>query len=202
MPYLFIGAPIVGILTALAAVVAEQLLAAGANIFLQKEIVLDVYTHLGFFIVSAAVIEEVFKYFAASYILRLIFNFKRFKFIFASILSGTFFGLTEVYLILFTNGRKISEIGTLSSDTLFSLLTVVIIHVLTIFLISILIAVHDKEKRLNALKVIIFPIFIHLLYNFLIIQKGNLTNWLVSITLAVVFLAGLFILFLNFRDLD
>lgn len=199
---MFIGSPIIGILTAFAAVVAEQLLAVLASIFFHKEIILDVYTHLGFFIMAAAIIEEAFKFFSLKYILRQIFDLRRFKFIFAAIISGLFFGLAEVYLILLTNGKKISEIGTLGSDTMFSLITVIMIHVLTVLLISVLIATREKGEKFGALKIIIPPVFIHLLYNFLIIQKGNFTNWLVIAVLVIVFLISLFILAFNFRYLD
>jgi hypothetical protein len=202
MPYILIGAPIVGILTALAAVVAEQLLAVAVNIFFHKEIILDVYAHLGFFVISAAIIEEAFKYFSLSYIFRQIFDLRRFKFIFAALFSGLFFGLTEAYLILLTNGKKISEIGTLGGDTLLALFSVILVHILTIFLIAVLIAAGGKEKRFRALRIIVPPTLVHLLYNFIIIQKGNFTNWLVVLVLGIVFLAGLVILVFNLRDLD
>jgi hypothetical protein len=202
MLYIFIGAPIIGILTTLAAVVAEQLIAVVANIFFHKEIILDVYTHLGFFVIVAAIVEETFKYLSASYILHQIFDLRRFKFIFSAIVLGIFFGFTEVYLILLTNGKKLSEVRMLGGDTMFSLLTVILVHVLTIFLISVLIATSGKEKKFRALRVTFLPIFIHILYNFLIIQKGNFTNWLVAVVLAIALLASLVIIAINFRDLD
>ncbi len=199
---IFLGAPIVGILTALAAVVAEQLLAVIVNIILQREIVLDVYTHLGFFLVAAAIIEESLKYFSAIYILRRIFGLKRFGFIFSAILAGLFFGLTETYSVLLASGKGIRDIGILDNETLFSLTAILLVHILTAFLIAVLIAGRGRETKLTALKTIVPAAFIHLLFNFLIIQKGDFTNWLVGIVLAITFVANLSIIAFNFRELD
>ncbi|MFA5926311.1 MAG: PrsW family glutamic-type intramembrane protease [Parcubacteria group bacterium] len=199
---IFFGVPIVGVLIALGAVVAEQLLAVIAAVLFQKEIMLDVYNHLGFFIVAAAVIEEAFKYIAVSQILRKIFDLRGMKLIFSAIMAGLFFGLTEVFLVLVSNGKNITDIKNLGNDTLFSLLTVILVHILTIFMISVLVAVRREDKIFNAFKIIIPPTLVHLLYNFLVIQKGEYTIWLVSVTLAVVFLVDLFILFFSFRDIN
>lgn len=199
---IFLGAPVVGILVALAAVVSEQLLAVAVNIIFQKEIVLDVYTHLSFFLVSAAVIEEGLKYLSAVYILRRILGLKRFKFIFSAIIAGLFFGLTETYFILLANGKGIRDIGILDNETLFSLTAILLVHILTAFLIAVLIAGRGRETKLTALKTIVPAAFIHLLFNFLIVQKGDFTNWLVGIVLAITFVANLSIIALNFRELD
>lgn len=198
---ILLGAPFIGVLIALAAVVAEQFLAVGANIIFQKEIILDTYTNLGFFVVAAAIIEESFKYFAASRILRRIFGLRGFKFIFAALFAGLFFGLTETYFILLANGRKISDIGSLGNETLFSLVVVVLTHILTILLIAVLIASRQEKTKLDALKTIIPPVFIHLLVNFLIIQKGDFTNWLIGIVLGIVFAVNLLVIMFNFRKL-
>jgi len=202
----FLGAPVVGILTALAAVVAEQLLAVVVNIIFQKEIVLDIYTHLGFFLIAAAVIEESLKYFSAIYILRRIFGLKRFRFILSAMLAGLFFGLTETYFVLLANGKGIRDIGILGNETLFSLTAILLVHILTTFLIAVLIAVliagRGGETKLTALKTIVPAAFIHLLFNFLIVQKRDFTNWLVGITLGIVFVVNLFIIIFNFQRLD
>lgn len=199
---IFLGAPIVGILFALAAVVSEQLLAVFANIFFQKEIMLDVYTHLNFFLVAVAIIEESLKFLAIGYILRQIFALRRFRFIAAATISGLFFALTEIYLILLTNGKSFRSVQTLDGDTLFALLAVLLIHILTALLIGVLMASRDQSAKFKALKTIVPPAFVHLLINFLIIEKGNFTHWLVIIALGITFAASLSIVASNFRELD
>lgn len=198
----FLGAPVVGILVALASVIAEQLLAVIVNVFFQKEIVLDVYHNLSSFLVAAAIIEESFKYLSAVYILRRIFGLKGFIFIFAAVLTGLFFGLTETYFVLLANGRRIQDIGVLGGETLFSLGAVLLVHILTAFLIAVLVAVRDRETWFAALRTIVAATFIHLLFNFLVVQRGNFTNWLVGIILAVVFVINMSIVAFNFRELD
>jgi hypothetical protein len=196
---IFLGAPLAGILMALASVVAEQFLAAAINIFSGKEVILDVYTHLGFFLVAAAIIEESFKYFSAVFVLRRYLGLRRFKFVAASAIAGIFFGAAEIYLILLTSGKRIWDIGSLDSNTFFSLSAVFVLHIFTFFLISALIASREKEARLGALRTIVPPAFIHLLFNFLIIQKGDFTNWLVGIVLGITFLVSLATIAFNFR---
>lgn len=199
---IFLGAPIVGILTALAAVVFEQLLAVFANLFSQTEIIQSTYAHLSFFLAAAAVIEESCKYFALSRILRRTFGLRRFRFISAALLVGLFFGLAETYLILLTNGKKISALGSLGGDTLFSLGAVILLHLLTTLLIAIFIASRKNLSKFDALKTIVPPALIHLLFNFLVIQRGNFTNWLVGITLCLTFVVCLVTAASNFRELD
>lgn len=196
------SAPLTGILTAFAAVVFEQFLAVAAGIISQKEVVLDVYNNLSFFLVTAAIIEESLKYFSAIFVLMNFLNLHRFKFVTASVVTGLFFGLTEAYLILLTNGKKIQEIRSFDSSTLFSLAAVVLLHILTFFLISSLIASREKETKFQALRTITLPVLIHLLFNFLIIQKGDFTNWLVGIVLGITFLISFSIIAFNFRKLD
>ncbi|MDI6777617.1 MAG: hypothetical protein QMD77_00335 [Patescibacteria group bacterium] len=198
----FAKAAFIGIIAALAAVIAEQFLAVTASLFFQREIMPAVYANLNFFLVAAAIIEEAIKYFAASRILRRIFGLERFKFIFAAVTAGLFFGLTEAYFILLSNGKKISDIKSLDGETLFSLLTVILTHVLTTLLISVLIAGRQEKNRLDALKTILPPTFVHLLVNFLIIQKGDFTNWLVGIVLGTTFVTSAAIIMFNLRELD
>lgn len=198
---IFLGAPLVGVLTALAAVVIEQLLAVIVNIISRKEIVLDVYTNLNFFLIGAAVIEESLKYFALSHIFHKIFNLQRFVFVFSAAIAGLFFGLTEVFLILAANGKKISDLKTIGGETLFSLIVVILVHILTALLMGMLIASRDETARFRAPKTIALPIFIHLLVNFLIIQKGDFTNWLIAIVLGITFLINICILAFNFKKL-
>jgi len=199
---IFIGAPLVGILTALASVVFEQFLALIVNIVSQKEIVLDVYTHLNFFLVASAFIEESFKYLLAIFVLRRYLNLNRFKFIAASAFAGLFFGGTEIYFVLLANGKKIWDIYSLDSDTLFSLSAIVCLHVLTYLLISVFIASQKKNKGFQFIRTLIFPVFIHLLFNFLVIYKGNFTTWLVEIVLGIALVINLAVIIFNFRELD
>lgn len=199
---ILIGAPIVGVLTALAAVVAEQLLAVIANIILQREIVLDVYVHLGFFLVAAAAVEEILKYFSVSYILRRTFSLRRFKFIFAATIVGAFFGLTEIYFVLLANGRRVQDIKIMGGEVLFSLLTILLVHIATILLMAALISTRVQKTKLDALRTIAPAAFVHLLVNFLIIQKGDFTNWLIGIALGIVFIASFGIVVFNVRGLD
>lgn len=202
MTYIFLVAPILGVLTALAAIIAEQLLSVGANIFLKIEIIPSAFAHLGFFIVAAAIIEESCKYIAATRVLRRNFGLRGFKFIFAAVVTGLFFGLTEAFLVLLANGKKVSDIGSLGSETTFSLAIVILTHILTMIFIGALIAGRREKSKLDALKTIIPPAFVHLLVNFLIIQKGDFTNWLIGITLGIVFIANLLIITFSFRRLD
>lgn len=205
MPYIFFGAPIVGVLTALAAIVAEQLMAIIASLIVKKEIILNVYTNLSFFLVAAALIEESLKYFSIRHILRSNFQLRRFRFIFSAILAGLFFALTEIYFILLTNGKKIQDVKSLGSETLFSLGAVLVVHLLTALLIAVLVATRSEEEKngpLSALRTIIPPAFIHLLFNFLITQKGDYTNWLVGIVFGITFVVTSSILLFNLRHLD
>ncbi len=190
-----------GVLIAFVAVVAEQFLAIVVNIFSGREIVLDVYTHLSFFLVASAVIEESFKYFVAVFVLRRFLNLEHFKFILAALLAGLFFGATEIYLILLTNGKRVQDIQNLDGNTVFSLAAIALLHIFTFFFISSFIASRQKETRFQAINVLPLPIFIHLLFNFLVIQKGDFTNWLIGIVLGIFFAINLFLIVFSFRKL-
>ena len=61
MTSILLGAPLAGVLMALASVAAEQFLAVVVNIFYRKEIIFEVYNNLTFFLVASAIIEESFK---------------------------------------------------------------------------------------------------------------------------------------------
>lgn len=198
----FAKAAFVGIIAALTAVIAEQFLAVLASLFFQKEILTAVYTNLDFFLVAAALIEETIKYLSARRILSAAFGLHGFKFILASTIVGFFFGLTETYFILLANGKRISDFKTFGNETAFSLVAVVLVHVLTILFMALLIASRREKKNYDGFKTIFFPVFFHLLVNFLIIQKGAFTNWIVGIALGIVFAANLLIIAFNFRKLD
>ncbi len=187
---MFLIAPTIGVLSALAAVVAEQLLAVLANIFFQTEITSVVYANLSFFLIAAAIIEESLKYLSAAYVLRKIYALKKFRFIFASIIVGLFFGLTEIYFVLLANGKDIRQIPSLDGGTLFSLAGVLLLHVLTIFLMAVLIAKRREAASFGWLRTASFPIFVHLLFNFLVIQRSDFTNWLIGLVLAIAFVTA------------
>src|SRR3989339_397308 len=108
----------------------------------------------------------------------------------------------EKFLILLTNRKKIWDIGSLDSDTLFSLSAIGLLHILTFFLISALIASRERNVRFLAMRTVVPPAFIHLLFNFLVIQKGEFTSWLVGIVLGITFLINISIIIFNIRKLD
>ena len=197
----FIKIIFLGILTALAAVIAEQLLAVLVNIFWQKEIVFNYYGQLGIFLVIAAVIEEGFKYLAIVSIIRKKINLYGLKLCLGSLVLGYFFGLTEIFLIFISNENLVSG-GALTSSVIFSLVTVVFLQSFAALLTGSMIASRIFSGKLSVLKIIFFPVLIHLLYNFLVIQKSNFTDWLVGIVLGITLVIGLVIIAFNFRELD
>jgi RsiW-degrading membrane proteinase PrsW (M82 family) len=199
---LLIKAPILGILTAFLAVVAEQLIAVFANIFWQKEIIFSFYGQLSYFLFAAVIIEEGLKYLAIRFPLRNNFGLSGVRFVFGSLTTGFFFGLTEVWLVTASNKEYLAGLWSHDSEILFSLIAIILIQALTALLIGSIIAGKIFHPRFIALKIILFPVFIHLLFNFLVIQKGNFTNALVFITLFLTFLISLSILAFNFKRLD
>lgn len=190
-----------GILTALAAVIAEQLLAVLVNIFWQKEIIFDYYGQLGIFLVIAAVIEESFKYLAIVSVIRKKINLYGLKFCLGGLVLGFFFGLTEIFLIFISN-ESLAGGRVLDSSIIFSLVTVVLLQSLAALLAGSMIASRIFAGKLSALKILFFPVIVHLLFNFLVIQKSNFTNWLVGIVLGITLVVSLVIIFFNFRELD
>jgi hypothetical protein len=194
--------PILGVITAFLAVVAEQLIAVIADLFWHKEIVFSSYGRISFFLLAAVIIEEALKYLAIRFPLRKNFSLSGMKFIFGSLLTGLFFGLTEVWLVTVSDGEYLSGLRSHNPEIIFSLAGIILIQALTAFLTGSLIASQVFNSRLSALKILFFPVFIHLLFNFLIIQKGYFTNWLVIITLVLTFLISSLVLAFNFRRLD
>jgi hypothetical protein len=197
----FIKIIFLGILTALAAVIAEQMLAVLVNIFWQREIVFSYYGQLGIFLVIAAVIEEGFKYLAIVSIIRKKINLYGLKLCLGSLALGFFFGLTEILLIFISN-ENLASGRALDSSVIFSLVTVVLLQSLAALLAGSMIASRIFSGKLSVLKIIFFPVLIHLLYNFLVIQKSNFTDWLVGIILGITLVISLVIIVFNFRELD
>lgn len=196
-----IGIIFLGIFAALFAVFAEQLLAVLVSIFWKKEIIFDSYGHLGFFLIAAALIEESLKYSAIYFLFKEKFGFERAKLWAASLVFGLFFGLTEIILIVISNER-LANLFALPPEIIFSLVTVILIQALNSLLIGSFLAGRFFSGKLASLKILFFPVLIHLLYNFLIIQKSNFTNWLVGIVLGITFATSLVIIAFNFRELD
>lgn len=192
---------LLGILTAPLAVIIEQLAAVPAQFFLNEEVVFLFYDKITWFLFLAVVIEEGLKY---SFLRHAIWN--RFgiygkKFIAAGFLFGTFFGLTEIGLIIFSSPETKILAQNFERETMTNLLSIVLVQTATALLISSLIATQEKLKKSSFLKILILPILIHLLYNFLIIQKGNYTDLLVLVTLIISYLTSFTILAFNFRKL-
>jgi hypothetical protein len=196
-----IGIVFLGIFAALFAVLAEQLLAVLVSIFWKKEIVFDFYGHLGIFLIAAAIIEESLKYSAIFFLFQEKFGLERTKLWTASLIFGLFFGLTEIILIVISN-EKLADLSALSPEIIFSLATIVLIQALNALLIGAFLASRFFSGKFASLKILFFPVLIHLLYNFLIIQKSNFTNWLVGIVLGITFVTSLVIITFNFRELD
>ena len=92
-----------GIFTAILAIIIEQAVAAGAQIFLNQEIILDYYRNLTWFLALAVVIEEGVKYSAIRFIMFEKFGSQGTKLVISSFLLGLLFGLTEIGVIIFAN---------------------------------------------------------------------------------------------------
>ena len=184
------------------AILLEQILAIGANIFWQKEIIFEFYSRFTWFLISAAAIEEILKYTAIYFVIRGTWNTRGKEFIFLSTLLGSGWGIFEVLLILFLRQGYYTDFFNRNPETIFFLSAIVAVHALTTYLMATLVASAAFSGSLKHLKILFFPFLAHLLFNFLIIQKGEYANILVIMSFAVVFLAGLSVLFLNFRRLD
>lgn len=193
---------ILGILTAVAALVAEQLLAVFAAIISGQEVVFSQYNRLANFIILAALVEEGLKYAALRYAVKEKFGATGKSLVFAGFLVGLFFGITEVGLILFSDPEAKKSLLNFDRDAVFSLSSIILVQTAASLLMGSLIAVQEEVKRFSFLKILFFPVAIHLLYNFLIIQRGNYTEFLVWTVLGITFIVNFFILAFNFRRLD
>jgi len=183
------------------AIVAEQLVATTANVFLGKEIVLEAYSNFTWFLVSTAIIEELSKYWAVYFVIRKHFGIEKIKSVVASLFLGSCWGIFEVCLVLFSNQQMLAGLQTGNPNIVFSFTSIIVLHSLTALLMGIFISTNTFSGKLKGLKVLFFPVLIHILFNFLIIQKGNFTNYLVATSLAIFFVIGISILALNYRKL-
>lgn len=199
---LFLRASIYGILMALAAIILEQLLAIAAEIFFQTEIIHTYYSNLSWFLVLGAIVEEGSKAAALKLGIRDGFATRGKKLIAFGFIIGFFFGITEVFFILFSDRQALNLLINFDRGILFSLSTIIFLQAATTFLAASLLAYREKIGFWFFMRILAFPIAIHVLFNFLVIQKSEFTNFLVSLVLGITFLIGLATLLSKRKLLD
>jgi hypothetical protein len=191
---------LLAIVSAALAILAEQIVALVVNMFWQKEIILDSFSHFTWFLALSALIEEISKFWAV-FVIRNNFGLQKIKFVLASFLLGISWGFFEIGLVLFANPKALSALQSVNPEILISFASILVLHTLTTFLMGVFISSNIFSDSLRSLKILFFPVLIHLLFNFLIIQKSGFTNYLVLLSLFVFFLIGTTILAFNFRKL-
>lgn len=197
----FLKIIILAAVSAALAILVEQTIALAVNIFWQKEIVLDSFSHFTWFLATAAVIEEISKYWAVYFVLGKRFDFSGIKLVFASAFLGLGWGVFEIGLTLYSNQNYLAEFASRNPQIIFSFASITALHVLTALLMGIFVSTGTFPGRLRPLKIIFFPILIHLLFNFLIIQRGDFTNYLLLISLAIAFLVAVVAFVANLKKL-
>ncbi len=183
------------------AIVAEQLVAALTIAFWQREIVFESYLHFTWFLAFSATIEEISKYWAVYFVMKNKFGLQKGRLVLSSLFLGALWGILEIGLVVFTDQKYFSEFRSGNPEVIFSFATVIALHALTAYLMGVFISSSTFSGRLKHLKIIFFPVLIHLLFNFLVIQKGNFTNYLIILSLAIFFLIGTSILAINSKKL-
>jgi len=183
------------------AIVIEQLVAAMAGAFWQREIVLESYMHFTWFLAFSAAIEEISKYWAIYFVIRKKFGLQKIHFVLASLFLGALWGVLEIGLVLVSDQKALSAFQSGNPEVIFSFAAVIALHALTAFLMGIFISTSASSSKLKHFKIILFPILLHILFNFLIVQKSDFTNYFVIATLTIAFLIGLTILAFNFKKL-
>jgi hypothetical protein len=189
------------IISAALAILIEQLVAAIASTFWQREIIFESYMHFTWFLAFSAVVEEISKYWAVYFVIRKKFSLEKTKFVFASFFLGAAWGIFEIGLILFSDPKILSAFQAENPQIIFSFGTIIALHALTAFLMSTLISSSQSLGKLKHLQIILFPVLLHVLFNFLVIQKGNFTNYLTVAILTIGYLVGLVVLAFNFKKL-
>jgi hypothetical protein len=192
---------LLAVVSAALALVAEQLVATVASLFWQREIVLESYMHFTWFLAFSAIIEEISKYWAIYFVIRNKFGLEKIRFVLASLLLGTAWGIFEIGLVLFSDQKILSAFQAGDPQILFSFSTIVALHTLTAFLIGVLVSTTGSASWLKHIQIVLFPVLLHILFNFLIIQKGDFTNFLTIAVLIIGYLIGLIVLAFNFRKL-
>jgi len=192
---------LLALVSAALAIVAEQLVAAMVSLFWQREIVFESYMHFTWFLAFSAVVEEISKYWAIYFVIRNKFGLEKIKFILASLFLGAAWGIFEIGLVLFSDQKVLAAFRSGNPQILFSFGTIVALHTLTAFLMGTFISSSDNLGKFRHLQIILFPALLHILFNFLIIQKGDFTDYLTIATLAIGLLAGLIVLSFNLKKL-
>ncbi|MCX6766732.1 MAG: hypothetical protein NT170_03065 [Candidatus Moranbacteria bacterium] len=192
---------LLAIVSAALAILVEQLVAAVVSAFWQREIIFESYMHFTWFLAFSAVVEEVLKYWAVYFVIRKKFGLEKIKFVIASLFLGAAWGIFEIGLVLFSDQKVLSAFRSGNPQVLFSLGTIVALHTLTAFLMGTFISSNDSSRKLRHFQILLFPVLLHVLFNFLIIQKGNFTDFLTVASLAIGYLAGLIVLAFNFKKL-
>ena len=126
---------------------------------------------------------------------------EKIKFVLASLFLGAAWGIFEIGLVLFSDQKVLSAFRSGNPQVIFSFGTIVALHTLTAFLMGTFISSNNSLSKLRHIQIILFPILLHILFNFLIIQKGNFTDFLTVAALAIGYLVGLAILAFNFKRL-
>jgi hypothetical protein len=193
--------PILGIITAFLGVIIEQILAVLANILWQKELVFNFYNNLAPFLIASALIEENLKYSAIYFIAKGKLALEGWRLSLASLLLGLFWGIAEVFLIVITQPQYMADIFIFKSDIFLSAIFIILLHTLTAFTMGVIISTETFSKYFFSIRVVLLTTFIHLIFNFLIIQQGNFTNILAAIIFGIVFFVDLVILAFNFKFL-
>jgi hypothetical protein len=189
------------IISAALAIVTEQLVAAIASAFWQREIVLESYMHFTWFLAFSAIIEEISKYWAVYFVIKKTFGLEKMKFVWATVLLGAVWGIFEIGLVIFANPKAASSFYSGNSQLLFSFASIIALHTLTAFLMGVFASSNNFPGKLRHFQIILFPILLHILFNFSVIQKGNFTDFLTVFLLTIGYLAGALVLALNFRKL-
>jgi len=183
------------------AIVIEQLAAAMASAFWQREIVLESYMHFTWFLAFSAIVEEISKYWSVYFVIKNKFGLQKIRFVLASLFLGALWGVLEIGLVLVSDQNVLSAFRSGNIEIIFSFATVIALHALTAYLMGIFISAETFSGRLKHLKILFFPVLIHLLFNFLVIQKSNFTSYLIVFSLAAFFLIGTSILAFNSKRL-
>ncbi|MDD3486936.1 MAG: hypothetical protein PHF35_00980 [Candidatus Moranbacteria bacterium] len=192
---------ILAVVSAAIAVFLEQIIAVAADVFWQREIVSNFYQNLTCFLAVSVIIEELSKFWAIFFVIRKKIELSGVKLAIASFFLGAFWGLSEIGLIFYANPEVFQAFRIHEPQILFSLGSILALHTLTAFLMGVFISSNTFSTPLKPVKILFFPVLNHLLYNFLVIQKGNFTNYLVVISLSVFYFIGIAILAFNFRKL-
>ena len=79
---------LLALVSAALAIVVEQLVAAVASAFWQREIIFESYMHFTWFLAFSATLEEISKYWAVYFVIRKKFGLEKVKFVLASFFLG------------------------------------------------------------------------------------------------------------------